>query len=153
MRKGGNYLPRDIHPSFILTDKLPYPLGILLYQILDISPLHTFRTISRTGHPVIYLPLRVILIPFRAIMLIFGRRSTSKIKCVCLRWKIRSTEILEKGARDPPEEPSCTRSCITDRMGARPVPGPMHKTGVLVSGGSFINPFCKPIRKESPRRV
>lgn len=49
-------------------------------------------------------------------------------------------------------EPWSTRSSITARMGATPVPGPTHMIGIVGSFGSEINPLLIPICSESPTR-
>lgn len=45
------------------------------------------------------------------------------------------------------------RSWRTDRIGAIPVPGPTQTTGLLISGGSLINPLLILIRNVSPNNI
>ena len=52
--------------------------------------------------------------------------------------------------RSVPLDPASTRSSITERIGATPVPGPTQIIGVLRSSGNCMSPFCTDMRRLSP---
>ena len=83
-------IPRDIDPCVLICQQLPYSEDILLNQILNISTLDTFESITGVCYTINQAALFGVCSPFLWVVFVFRRRSTSKVQGICcevLAWK------------------------------------------------------------------